>query len=228
MKPNALVAALGLLFAASTQGAVTEFIVYKEPNFRGDSHVVKGEVNQLGGEYAGTASSLVVRGGFWEICNDDHFKGECRVLAEGEYPRLGPTLRHRVVSIRFLGTDPKLAQRVAPEDRRLARNETVNEPRNEARNERRETRPDWRMTPGAIDLYGRPAFRGRSLRLEETARDLYEHRFDGRASSAIVHNGAWQLCTGPEFSGRCSVLEPGQYPQLAMLDDRVSSVRRLR
>jgi hypothetical protein len=222
MKRLILAAAVATLFAGAAQAKTTEFIVFKEGDFLGESHVVKGEVNQLRGDFAGKANSLIVRGGYWEVCNDDHFKGTCRVLAEGEYRRLGDDLRNQVVSIRFLGDDPKFASRVAP-DYRMAQRDG-----REARREWRESRREWRMARGAIDLYGRPAFRGRSIRVEGAEPDLADRNFDGRASSVIVHEGTWQLCTGPEFSGRCSTLEPGEYSHLAMLDDRVSSVRQLR
>lgn len=223
MKRYAIAAAVALAFAGAVQAAVTELIVYKEPGMQGESHVVKGEVNELRGDFAGKSASIVARGGYWEVCNDDRFKGTCRVLAPGEYPNLGNDLRNRVVSIRFLGDNPSLAARVSPEYRLATR-----DARREVREERREARSDWLGNPVAIDLYGQPDFRGRSVRVEANERNLAERRFDGRASSAIVHDGTWQICSEPGFRGTCSVLRPGEYPQLAMLDDQVSSVRRLR
>ncbi len=211
MKRTALAAAVAVLLAGTAQAAVTEFIIYKQPDFRGASHTVKGEVANLEGGFARAASSLVVRGGYWEVCSGDHFKGDCRVLEPGEYPRLDPGLNERIVSVRFLGTDAKVARRADREARRGAREE------------RREARQY-----GAVDLYGRPDFRGRSVRVEDNVRDLSDRRFDGRASSAVIHEGTWQLCTEPRFEGRCEVLRPGEYPRLASLDDRVSSLRQLR
>lgn len=216
MKRTAIAAAVAVLLAGTAHAATTEFIIYKGNNFQGASQVIKGEVANLEGGFAGEGSSLVVRGGNWEVCTDDHFRGRCAVIAPGEYPRLG-FLNERIVSVRYVGN-----QKVAQFDPRDAREER-REARREAREERREAR-----RYGAVDLYGRPGFRGRSVRIDDNVRNLAEERFDGRASSAVVHDGTWQFCSEPRFEGQCAVLRPGRYPQLAMLDDRVSSMRQLR
>ena len=240
MKRTVLAAAVAALVAGTAQAATTELVIYKLQNFKGDAHVVKGVVNNLEGGFAKDASSLVVKGGFWEVCNEHHFQGDCRVLAPGEYPRLDYVLDDRIVSVRFLGTDRKHAARVVPmqlvepkEERREARNE-VREERREARADFREDRRDARQeyrerrSSAAVDLYGQPDFRGRSVRIDNTMADLAETRFDGRASSLIVHDGLWQVCTEPGFRGRCETLRPGEYRELAGLDDRISSIRQLR
>ncbi len=218
MKRTIVMTAAAVLFAGTAQAAVTEFIIYKQPDFRGASHVVKGEVNNLEGGFAGEGSSLIVRGGFWQVCTRTHFQGDCHVLAEGEYPRLGADLDDRIVAVRFLGHDP-----------RVARHE-VRDPDREARRLARQERQYGdryadRYAQGTVDLYGRPGFRGRSLRIEERVPSLWERRFDGRASSMIVHDGRWQVCTEPRFEGRCRVYGPGEYPTLGGLDDRISSLR---
>lgn len=228
MKRIALAVA-AVLFAGMAQAATTEFIVFKQNNFRGPSQTIKGQVENLpGGGFGREVASLIVRGGYWEVCNRDHFKGDCFVLGPGEYPSLSPALNDRIVAIRFLGTDTKHARRVANEERREAREER-REDRREAREERREDRRDGRREQrqlGAIDLYGRTEFRGRAVRVQDNVPTLAE--FDGHASSVIVHNGTWQLCTRPGFEGRCEVFEPGRYPRLAALNDRVSSLRQVR
>jgi len=216
MKLIALAAAVAMI-AGTAHAATTEFIIYKQPNFQGASQTVKGEVANLEGGFARQGSSLIVRGGYWEVCNRDHFKGDCYVLGAGEYPRLSPVLNDRIVAVRFLGTDSKHARREAREER--------GEARGERRGDRRDARREARQQ-GAIDLYGRPDFRGRAVRVEDNMPALRE--FEGRASSVIVHNGTWQLCSRSGFEGRCEVFEPGRYPRLAALDDRVSSLRQVR
>jgi len=222
MMRTALAAAFAVLLAGTAHAATTEFIVFKQANFKGPSQKIKGQVENLpGGGFGREVSSLIVRGGFWEVCSRDHFKGDCHVLGPGEYPSLSPALHDRVVAIRFLGTDSKHARRVAKEERREERQER-REDRREAREERRENR----QVQGAIDLYGGPDFRGRSVRIDSNTPDLA--RFEDRASSLVVHEGTWQLCTRPGYEGRCETFGPGRYPQIAGLDDRVSSVRRVR
>jgi beta/gamma crystallin len=228
MKRTVIAAAVAALVAGTAQAAVTEFVIYKARDFQGDSHVVKGEVANLAndGGFAQNASSLVVRGGYWEVCTQDHFKGECRVLAEGQYPRLGRDLNNRIYSVRFLGAEEKFAGRFPREYRDIR--EGRREAREETRDARRQGRREWRDGYAAIELFGQPDFRGRSLRLEDSAWNLATDQFDGRASSVVVHEGTWQLCTEPAYQGRCSVLTPGEYRQLAGLDDRVSSLRQMR
>ena len=235
MKRHAIAAAVLLALAGSAQAAVTEFVIYKEQNFRGASQTVKGEVNNLEGGFARDGSSLIVRGGNWEVCTRDHFKGNCYVLAPGEYPVLGPELGDKIVAVRFVGNN-KVAT-VDTRNWRDAKREDTRDWRDTNRDqagnwqgEHREGRSDRRygQTSGAIDLYGRQDFRGRSIRLEDNSRDLARQDFDGRASSVIVHEGVWELCTDPGFGGRCQTFRPGQYANLASLDDRVSSARQVR
>lgn len=232
-----LLAAAVAAAVGTANAAVTEFVIFKAPNYQGAKHVVKGEVNNLEGGFAGEGSSLQVKGGYWEVCNKHHFGGECRVLAEGNYARLGSDWNNAIVSVRYLGTDKKHAAKAIRAEQLALRDD-----RREAREERREDRRDWRderredrrdarderRYGASLELYGQPDFRGRSVRIDDNVRDLNNMNFDGRASSAVVHGGTWQVCTEPGFAGRCEVLRPGEYRQLAGLDDRVSSIRQLR
>ena len=203
---SALIAALGLAFTGASQAAVTEFVLYKQPDFKGPAQTVKGEVNILTNGFAGQAESLQVRGGYWEACTGDRFSGTCHVYEPGDYARLGE-MSGKITSVRFLGVNAPAARR--------------DEPRREARNDR------GRYRHGSIDLYGREGFNGRTLHLDENVTDLYTHRFDGQASSLIVQSGTWELCSRENFEGTCRTFEPGEYPRLAGLDNRVTSVRQI-
>jgi hypothetical protein len=97
------IAATAALLSSAADASVTELVIYKDNDFKGASQVVKGEVAHLEDGFAAQAASLVARGGYWEVCNRSHFKGDCRVLAEGEYARLDPGWTRRIVSTRFLG-----------------------------------------------------------------------------------------------------------------------------
>ena len=221
MNRNQIAAGLALLFAAATaQAATTGFTIYKQNNFRGPSHTVKGEVNVLEGGFAREGASLRVQGGYWEACTGDRFKGDCRVFAPGDYPSLEPAWHQRITSVRFLGTDPKHARKEARENER--------DERREAREDRRDAREARREARGTVDLYGGQDFRGRSVRVEDNERDLGRQGFDGRASSLVVHDGVWEICSEPGFAGNCRVFRPGEYRYLAGLDDRVSSLRQVR
>lgn len=226
MKRTALAAAVAVMSAGIAQAAVTELRIYKEPNFRGESRTIKGEVANLEG-FTREVESLVAVGGYWEVCTRDHFKGECRVLEPGEYRRLDADLNRRIVSTRFLGTEERWARRAEREGRFYAQDDRRRERREARREERREERR-WEYSRGSLDLYGRPGFRGRAIRIEDDMDSLRGTGFDGRASSVIVHEGTWQMCSEPRFGGVCGVFGPGQYPRIAQLDDRVSSMRQIR
>ena len=214
MKRNAIFAALAIFAAGSANAAVTELVLYKGENFKGPSQTVKGEVNNLEGGFARSASSAIVRGGNWEVCTGDHFRGNCYVIGPGEYPSLDRNLNQQIVSVRFVGNN-----KAATYDTRGDRGE---------RRENREARHEGHGMRGAIDLYSRQDFRGRSIRLEGNERDLNRQDFDGRASSVIVQEGVWELCSEPGFAGRCETFRPGQYRYPAGLDERVSSARQVR
>ena len=230
MKRIALAAAAAVFFAGMAQAATTEFIVFKKNNFRGPSQTIKGQVENLPrGGFGQEVQSLIVRGGYWEVCSGDHFKGDCYVLGPGEYPSLSPALRDRVVAIKFLGTDSKHARRVAKEERREAKEERRDdrrEARQERREDRREARRDGRVEPGAVDLYADANFRGPAVRVQDNVPTL--SGFDGQPSSVVVHNGTWELCSRAGYEGRCETFEPGRYARLERLNDRVSSLRQVR
>jgi uncharacterized protein YcfJ len=81
-----------------------------------------------------------------------------------------------------------------------------------------------------IVLYGRDNFAGRSLEARGPNGDLRDQGFNDRASSAIVYGGAYEVCEGAGFSGRCMVLRPGRYPHLDSMgmSHSISSVRPVR
>ncbi len=80
---------------------------------------------------------------------------------------------------------------------------------------------------GEITLYGREGFQGRSVTFTDQVGNLEREGFANRASSAVVRLGSYELCDDWRFEGRCVVLGPGRYPNLAAigLNDAVVSLR---
>jgi len=82
---------------------------------------------------------------------------------------------------------------------------------------------------GAADLtlYSDGDFQGRPLNVVIDMRQLGSVNFDDRASSVVIDKGAWVLCSGEDFTGKCVTLEPGRYASLKELglDKDVTSVR---
>ena len=84
-----LKAALGVAGVAFATTAGAQVTLYSHENFHGEQFTVNGPVRNL--ERAGfndRASSVVVDGGDWQVCDDARFNGRCVVLRPGEYPTL--------------------------------------------------------------------------------------------------------------------------------------------
>jgi hypothetical protein len=79
-----------------------------------------------------------------------------------------------------------------------------------------------------LTLYADDDYQGRALGVVIDERTLSVLNFDKRASSVVVENNAWILCTGEEYTGQCITLEPGRYASLQALglDNAITSVRR--
>ena len=81
---------------------------------------------------------------------------------------------------------------------------------------------------GEITLYQNRDFRGDTLTLRRAAPDLERTGFNDTASSVVVREGVWEVCTDPNFRGNCTQLQPGEYNRLeGALNDRVASAREV-
>lgn len=201
----------------------SQVTLYKGQKFTGPTLSLSDASANLAHQgFQNQASSAVVTGGRWEFCSSPEGRGDCVVLNPGRYERLDQKVYHRMESARPVGEawPSKERQRTA-----LAQREERPEARQDRREERREGR---RADRGAIDLYPGPDFRGRPLRLEQDVESLGGSRMDERVSSLIVHDGVWQACTRPGFEGRCRTFEPGEYPSIDRMDDRIASLRLMR
>jgi hypothetical protein len=81
---------------------------------------------------------------------------------------------------------------------------------------------------GEITLYEQRDFRGDSLTLHRAATNLDRSGLNDNASSLVVRDGVWEVCTDAYFRGSCAQLQPGEYRRLdGPLNDRISSVREI-
>ncbi len=81
---------------------------------------------------------------------------------------------------------------------------------------------------GQITLYERPDLQGRSLVANDGIALVQGQGFGNTASSLVVVDGIWQVCTDANFNGRCAELPPGSYPGIdATLNGRIASVRQI-
>jgi hypothetical protein len=77
----------------------------------------------------------------------------------------------------------------------------------------------------SITFYQDDNFRGRQFTADRPVNNFAGNGFNDRVRSAVVHDGRWEICVDAEFSGSCSVLAPGAYPDLGAYAGRISSVR---
>lgn len=110
--------------AASTMAIATQAAAqatfYEHPNFQGQSFTTEqtiGNLERYG--FNNRASSAVVRGDTWQVCDGAGFSGQCVVLRPGEYTSLGAMgLNDSVSSVRAASSNVRGDNRYAPYDSR--------------------------------------------------------------------------------------------------------------
>jgi uncharacterized protein YcfJ len=186
--------------APATESAQITF--YELEGFGGRTLVARQDVGDLRREsFNDRASSVVVTGGYWEVCEAAGFNGRCVTLRSGQYPSLAAMgLDDRVSSVRVA-----LAQS-PPDDNRRAP-----------------------PAPAQVIFYENEGFAGRAFSTQQDVGDFRRQGFNDRASSMVVVGERWEACDAAGFTGRCVVLGPGRYASLSAmgLDNNVSSVRSL-
>jgi len=81
---------------------------------------------------------------------------------------------------------------------------------------------------GEITLYERPDFQGRYVVANDEVSLVARGGFRDTASSIVVRDGIWEVCTDAYFRGQCTELQPGNYPGIDVtLNGRVASVRQV-
>jgi uncharacterized protein YcfJ len=139
-----------LLAAGATLGALpaaAEIVLYGRDNFEGRSMQSQGPNDDLGG-FSARASSAIVNGRPYEVCEGTGFSGRCMVLRPGRYPHLDSMgMNDRISSVRPIRGD------VRYEDNRYAPQPPL--PAYDARR-----RPDERLFEAQVidvrAVYGQP------------------------------------------------------------------------
>lgn len=195
---------IGVCFAlVATMASAAELTLFEHDNFSGRRFAVHDAVSNMAGVgFNDRASSVVIRSGTWQVCDDAYFRGHCVRLQPGEYPslrRMG--LNDRISSARELGGW---------------------EPRQPS------TGGHWGEGVRAV-LYEGRNFSGRSYVLtDQTLRNLGGTGFNDRASSVRIEQGYWMFCSDADYNGACLTFGPGEYPTLPVeLNNRISSARRI-
>lgn len=200
-----------LTFCAAVMAgqAFAQITFYQRENFQGPSFVTQRQIPDL--ERFGfndRASSAVVAGNRWEVCDDAVFSGRCVILRPGQYASLTAMgLNNQVSSVRAIGRNVRVV-----ENRYAPLPVAVPAP----------------SAPQAV-LFEYEGFQGRSFTVGNPINDLNRYGFNDRASSAVILGDRWEACDDARFGGRCVVLRPGRYPSLSAmgLNNRLSSIRVL-
>jgi uncharacterized protein YcfJ len=194
--------ALTLAAVAIAAQAAAEVTFYDQENFQGEAFTAQRPLNNLrGADFNDRASSAVVVGQRWEVCDDVRFQGRCVVLRPGQYPSLSAIgLDNRISSVRAIAGNTRV------DERRYAPMPVV----------------------AQVTFYENEGFGGRSFTTDTVVNNFQRSGFNDRASSVVVVGDArWEVCEDARFGGRCAVLRAGQYPSLAAmgLNNRISSVQ---
>lgn len=97
--------------------AAVHITFFDEERFQGRSYTATGQVPNLRRTgFNEHASSVVVSGEPWEVCDTNRYKGQCMVLRPGRYPSLAAMgLSSEITSLRMLPRNTHVADnRYAP------------------------------------------------------------------------------------------------------------------
>ena len=95
---------------AVNDGAAAQITFYESEGFQGRNFTTDRAVGNFGRNgFNDRASSVVVQGERWEVCEDARFGGRCVVLRPGRYPSLASMgLNDRISSVREVGRDARI------------------------------------------------------------------------------------------------------------------------
>lgn len=215
-----LLAAAAVLATLTHAAVAGELTLFADSDFRGARVTVQGDARDLRRmNFNDRVSSVIVRSGTWELCADSDFRGRCAQFGPGEY-RVLPNFNDSVSSVREVtrGGPPGGWQ----DDR--------DERREEWRERREERREEWRdeHRGPAVELFSGPRFEGAAVPVSGDVRSMNEIGFNDRAVSLVIREGRWEFCEHADFRGQCVVFGPGRYPFLEGMNNRISSMRRVR
>lgn len=214
-----LLAAAAVLAALTQSALAGELTLFSDSNFHGN-HVTlqRAAPNLRDVGFNDRTSSVVVQSGVWQLCEHANFDGRCIELGPGEYRAL-PDFNDAVSSLREIDRGGPERWRGPDRDDR----------RGDYRDDRRD---DYRDRPprddGAVLMFAGPRFEGPQIALSHDEHALNDIGFNDRAVSLIIREGRWEFCEHADFRGQCVIYGPGRYPFLDQMNNRISSLRRVR
>nr|WP_156133645.1 beta/gamma crystallin-related protein [Massilia sp. JS1662] len=214
-----LLAAAAVLATFTHAAFAGELTLFSDSNFRGQRVTIDRDAASLGDfNFNDRASSVVIRSGTWLLCEHANFGGRCEELGPGEYREL-PGFNDAISSARQLDRG-----------RGRWRDHDRDDDRGGWRGDDRGDRGGWRGDRGGPDvvMFAGQRFEGQQVELSQDVRALSDVGFNDRATSLIIREGRWEFCEHADFRGECVVLGPGRYDMLDRMNNRISSMRRVR
>ncbi|WP_440965479.1 beta/gamma crystallin-related protein [Massilia sp. GER05] len=206
-----LLAAAAVLATFTHAAFAGELTLFSDSNFRGQRVTIDRDAASLGDvNFNDRASSAVIRSGTWLLCEHANFGGRCQEFGPGEYREL-PGFNDAISSARQLDRGGRGGSR------------------GDDRGDRGD-RGGWRGDRGGPDvvMFAGQRFEGQQVELSQDVRALSDVGFNDRATSLIIREGRWEFCEHADFRGECVVLGPGRYDVLDRMNNRISSMRRVR
>jgi hypothetical protein len=219
-----LLAAAAVLATFAQTAFAGEITLFTDRDFRGARVTIARDAYDLADAgFNDRASSMVVRSGVWQVCEHKDFGGYCAEFGPGEYREL-PNFNDRISSAREVS-------RGRGADRDDRRGGPGGPGWHGDRDERGgDRRDDRRGGPRGdeVQLFSGQRFEGANVSVSSDFRSLNDIGFNDRAGSIVIHEGRWEFCEHGDFRGQCVVFGPGRYPFLEGLNNRISSMRRVR
>jgi hypothetical protein len=210
-----LLAAAAVLATFAQAAFAGEITLFTDRDFRGARVTIERDAYNLADAgFNDRASSMVVRSGVWQLCEHKDFGGYCAEFGPGEYRDL-PNFNDRISSAREVS-------RGRGYDRDDRRGGPGGPGGRGDRDERRGSRGD------EVQLFSGQRFEGANVSVSGDFRSLNDIGFNDRAGSIVIHEGRWEFCEHGDFRGQCVVYGPGRYPFLEGMNNRISSMRRVR
>jgi hypothetical protein len=234
-----LLAAAAVLASLTPAAFAGQLTLFSDGDFRGNQVTLRGDVPNLRDiGFNDRTSSLVIRSGTWQICEHKDFGGYCAELGPGEYRELS-RFNDRISSAREVsrggehwrgGDDYRRGA-----DYRGGEYERRGEydRRGERDGRRDDYRDDYRGDYGsrggpAVQMFSGQRFEGEQVGVSGDLHTLRDVNFNDRAGSMVIREGRWEFCEHADYRGQCVVFGPGRYPFLEAMNNRISSMRRVR
>jgi hypothetical protein len=84
-----IILAIAALSACAACASAADLTLYESDNFNGRAFSVRDAVGNLSDHgFNDRASSVIIRSGTWQICDDAYYGGQCIVLGPGRYSSL--------------------------------------------------------------------------------------------------------------------------------------------